>query len=83
MEEKRTITSRTLVRLMNEDKLSVVVHDEDNILINGKTLFVTREGFKDVDGNPPGYQIYGITIEIAQGFGYQFKWDKSGRMFVN
>lgn len=83
MEEKKVVTSRTLVWLMNEKRLSVVVHDEDNILINDKTFFVTREGFKDVDGDPPGYQFYGVTVEIAQGFGYQFKWDKSGRMFVN
>lgn len=83
MEEKKIVTGRILIRLMHEGKLSVIVHDEDNVLINGKTFFVTTSGFKDLDGDVPGYEFYGVTVEIAQGFGYQFKWDKSKRMFVN
>lgn len=76
------ITSRTLHKLMLDGKLSVVVKDEDNVLINGKTFFVTKEGFKDEDGDSPQYAFYSVTVEVGGGFGYQMRWDRSGRMFV-
>lgn len=83
MEKGYIITSRNLVRLMLDGKLSVIVTDEDNPLINGKEFFVTKEGFKDAEENPPGYMFYSVTVPVGNGYGYQMRWDRSERMFVN
>lgn len=82
MEENRIVTSRSLVKLMFDKKLSVVVKDEENPLINNKVFHVTKEGFVDDEGHPPGYKIYSITVPVGNGYGFQMRWDKTGRMFV-
>lgn len=83
MEEGRVITGRSFVKLMFDNKLSVTVLDEENPLIHGKTFHVTKDGFKDEDGDPPGYQFYAVTVETGNGYGVQFRWDKKGRMLIS
>lgn len=82
MEENQVITGRTLVKIMYESKLSIIVDDPENPLINGKKFNVTKEGFKDDKGNGPEYDFYSVTVPTGNGFGFQFKWDKTQRMFV-
>lgn len=82
MEENRLVTGRSLAKLMFDGKLSVVVKDSENPMINEKVFRVTKEGFIGEDGNPPGYKIYSITVPVGNGYGFQMRWDKSGRMFV-
>lgn len=83
MEENRLVTNRFIAKLMFDNKLYVVLQSEENPLLNEKVVQITKEGFFEVDGPELGFKIFTITIPTGNGYGIQFKWDRSGKVFVN
>jgi hypothetical protein len=84
MEEGKLVTVSDIDRIFKAGQVGVVLNGSSAKLVgmDGLTIQVTNMGFTQPDLKTPPCSIWGITVNLAGGYGVNFKWNDKHRCMV-